>query len=129
MVCSLFYRLVDRTDTSSFTGYIDRYHGIPHTGDFLTKTIIEALIPCVVVGYLGARPVRFGFCPPKRGTSVEYMSQPRSLFYSIYILRSLFYPHRNYVHTLAPLRIMTSCHPIRRPDAQFRLCLLILTLV
>ena len=36
--------LIDRIDTSLFTGCIDRYHWIPHTGDFISKTIIDALM-------------------------------------------------------------------------------------
>jgi hypothetical protein len=43
MVCSMFYSLIDRTDTTSFTGYIiDRYHWIPRTGGFVTRIIINA---------------------------------------------------------------------------------------
>jgi hypothetical protein len=52
MVCSMFYSLIDRIDTSSFTGFIDRYYWLSRTGDFAPKITINTLISCAVVGYL-----------------------------------------------------------------------------
>jgi len=98
MVCFVFHSLIDRIDTSLFTGCIDRYHWLRHTGYFITKTIIDALMILTSASALWTLPTQTRyFC------GILNMPVTSLTTFFIHLLRNPFHPHLNYGNTRRPV--------------------------